>query len=115
MPQSDLLQHPKTKAFLTHGGYNSLQEAINAGKPLVTIGLFGDQPKNEKIAKKHGFAVNLSKANFTAEAVYDALTEVLENPRQVLRIQRQKTSGTCPQLNDSRPWLPKDPFLLNNF
>ncbi|CAL2037466.1 unnamed protein product [Caenorhabditis brenneri] len=29
LPQKDLLLQNKTKAFITHGGYNSMQEAIS--------------------------------------------------------------------------------------
>lgn len=81
IPQSDLLQHKNTKAFLTHGGYNSMQETIGAGVPTVMIGLFGDQQKNSQVAKKHGFAEVLSKGNFTEDAVYEALEKVLHNPK----------------------------------
>ncbi|EYC18399.1 hypothetical protein Y032_0027g1499 [Ancylostoma ceylanicum] len=81
IPQSDLLQHPKTKAFLSHGGYNSLQEAISAGVPLVTIALFGDQPKNAKIAERHRFSINLRKSDLSADTIADALTKLFKDPR----------------------------------
>uniref|UniRef100_A0A1I7YQ59 glucuronosyltransferase n=1 Tax=Steinernema glaseri TaxID=37863 RepID=A0A1I7YQ59_9BILA len=77
IPQSDLLQHPKTAAFITHGGYNSLQEAIIAGKPLITIPLFGDQPRNARIAQKHGIGYLITKAEVTEENLVKALKAVL--------------------------------------
>ncbi|EPB67996.1 UDP-glucoronosyl and UDP-glucosyl transferase [Ancylostoma ceylanicum] len=81
LPQADLLLHPNTKVFISHGGYNSLQESINSGVPLVTIALFGDQFKNSKIAAKHGFAVNLKKGTLDEASIVAALKEVLNNEK----------------------------------
>uniref|UniRef100_A0A0R3PQD4 UDP-glucuronosyltransferase n=1 Tax=Angiostrongylus costaricensis TaxID=334426 RepID=A0A0R3PQD4_ANGCS len=81
LPQANLLAHPKTKALISHGGYNSLQEAIIAGVPLITIPLFGDQPKNAKLAEKHRIAVNLRKDNLTVDAVVKALEKLLSDRR----------------------------------
>ncbi|CAP35574.1 Protein CBR-UGT-62 [Caenorhabditis briggsae] len=88
LPQKDLLLHNKTKAFISHGGYNSMQEAISAGVPLVTIALFGDQPKNAQIAKKHGFAVNIQKGTISKETIVEALKEVLENDSYKQKVSR---------------------------
>ncbi|EGT52127.1 CBN-UGT-62 protein [Caenorhabditis brenneri] len=88
LPQKDLLLQNKTKAFITHGGYNSMQEAISAGVPLVTIALFGDQPKNAKVAKKHGFAVNVQKGTLSKETIVEALKEVIENDSYKQKVSR---------------------------
>ncbi|EYC41893.1 hypothetical protein Y032_0552g3346 [Ancylostoma ceylanicum] len=83
LPQADLLLHPSTKAFISHGGYNSIQESINFGVPLITIPLFGDQFKNSKIAAKHGFAVNLKKGTLDEASIAAALKEVLNNETNI--------------------------------
>ncbi|KAF1766863.1 hypothetical protein GCK72_006821 [Caenorhabditis remanei] len=88
LPQKDLLLHNKTKAFITHGGYNSMQEAISAGVPLVTIALFGDQPKNAKVARKHGFAVNIQKTTLSKETIIEALEEVIGNDSYKQKVSR---------------------------
>ncbi|KAL6738215.1 hypothetical protein Aduo_011786 [Ancylostoma duodenale] len=88
LPQSDLLQNPKTKAFLSHGGYNSMQEAISAGVPLITIALFGDQPKNAKLAERHQFSVNLHKGDLSADTIADALNKLFEDPSYSQKIKR---------------------------
>ncbi|VDM52848.1 unnamed protein product [Angiostrongylus costaricensis] len=88
LPQTALLAHPKTKAFISHGGYNSLQEAIIAGVPLVTIALFGDQPKNAMLAEKHRIAVNLRKGNLTVSAIVNALQELFSDQSYTQNIKR---------------------------
>ncbi|EYC41888.1 hypothetical protein Y032_0552g3345 [Ancylostoma ceylanicum] len=81
LPQTDLLYHPKARAFITHAGYNSVQEAIHAGIPMVCLALFGDQPKNAKVTEKLGISRNLKKTELTAEAIEAAIRDVLENER----------------------------------
>ncbi|KAG8456718.1 hypothetical protein GDO86_002483 [Hymenochirus boettgeri] len=46
VPQNDLLGHPKVRLLVTHGGINSLQEAVYHGVPVLGIPLFGDQHDN---------------------------------------------------------------------
>lgn len=68
-----------------HKNKNPLfQEAISAGVPLVTIALFGDQPKNSKVAKKHGFAVNIQKGEISKKTIVKAIMEIVENDRFVI-------------------------------
>uniref|UniRef100_A0A8C6MQ97 UDP-glucuronosyltransferase n=1 Tax=Mus spicilegus TaxID=10103 RepID=A0A8C6MQ97_MUSSI len=61
IPQNDLLGHPKTRAFITHGGTNGIYEAIYHGIPVVGIPLFGDQNDNIVQLKTKGAAVRLSQ------------------------------------------------------
>lgn len=76
-------ENEKTALLITHGGYNSLQEAIISGVPLIMIPLFGDQPGNAKLAVKHGFGCSIRKGEVTTEMVTKALDIVLHNSRFV--------------------------------
>uniref|UniRef100_A0A914VX53 UDP-glucuronosyltransferase n=1 Tax=Plectus sambesii TaxID=2011161 RepID=A0A914VX53_9BILA len=55
VPQVDLLGHPNVKAFVTHGGQNSILETVYAGKPVLTIPCFADQFRNAAMVEKKGF------------------------------------------------------------
>ncbi|ETN76601.1 hypothetical protein NECAME_11551, partial [Necator americanus] len=79
LPQSDLLKNLKTKAFISHGGYNSLMEAITAGVPLITIALFGDQPKNAKLAERFHYSVNIPKQDVNADTIFKALNKLFQD------------------------------------
>ncbi|XP_031125944.1 scopoletin glucosyltransferase-like [Ipomoea triloba] len=48
-PQVLILDHPAIGAFVTHCGWNSIQEGVCAGVPMVTWPLFAEQFVNEKL------------------------------------------------------------------
>lgn len=75
IPQNDLLGHSKTKVFITHGGTNSIYEAIYHSVPMLGIPLIFDQFDNMERLKARGVAEALS---VTALDV-DTLTRSLEN------------------------------------
>ncbi|KAL0570334.1 hypothetical protein V5O48_011631 [Marasmius crinis-equi] len=45
-PQDAILQHPATGWFLSHGGWNSLQESLRYRIPMIFWPVSGDQPLN---------------------------------------------------------------------
>lgn len=79
LPQNDLLGHPKTRLFVTHGGTNGVQEAIYHGVPIVGLPLFFDQPDNLSRIKAKGAAVNMDIATLDRHNFVDALMSVLYN------------------------------------
>ncbi|XP_063335054.1 UDP-glucuronosyltransferase 2A2-like isoform X2 [Pelmatolapia mariae] len=88
IPQNDLLGHPKTKAFVTHGGTNGLYEAVFHGVPLVGVPLFGDQPDNLARMSRLGTAIVLDFNHLTAEELAEALHVVINQPSYRTNMQR---------------------------
>ncbi|KAL2780354.1 UDP-glucuronosyltransferase 2B15 precursor [Daubentonia madagascariensis] len=80
MPQNDLLGHPKTKAFITHGGANGIYEAIYHGVPMVGIPLFADQPGNIAHMKAKGVAVRVDFNTMSSTDLLNALKTVIKDP-----------------------------------
>ncbi|XP_012510956.1 PREDICTED: UDP-glucuronosyltransferase 2B17-like [Propithecus coquereli] len=80
LPQNDLLGHPKTKAFITHGGANGIYEAIYHGVPMVGIPLFADQPDNIARMKSKGAAVRVDFNTMSSADLLNALKTVINNP-----------------------------------
>ena len=60
LPQQDLLGHPKVRLFITHGGLNSIQEAVYHKVPLIILPFIVDQPINARKAQSEGFAIHLA-------------------------------------------------------
>ncbi|KAF3851353.1 hypothetical protein F7725_013125 [Dissostichus mawsoni] len=77
IPQNDLLGHPKTRAFITHGGTNGIYEAIYHGVPMVGLPQFADQPDNMVHMKAKGAAI-IADINFMkTEELRDAFNTVI--------------------------------------
>ncbi|KAK2361236.1 soyasapogenol B glucuronide galactosyltransferase [Trifolium repens] len=48
-PQLLILDHPSTGGIVTHCGWNSILESLNAGLPMITWPMFAEQFYNEKL------------------------------------------------------------------
>lgn len=59
LPQGDLLQLEDVAVVMTHCGWGGLMECVTAGKPILAVPVFADQPINAIIAQQKGIAVIL--------------------------------------------------------
>ncbi|XP_041527055.1 UDP-glucuronosyltransferase 2B31-like [Microtus oregoni] len=80
IPQNDLLGHPKTRVFITHGGINGIYEALYHGIPVVSIPLFGDQFDNVVHMKTKGAGVRLNFLTMSSTDLLHAVKTVINDP-----------------------------------
>lgn len=81
LPQSDILSHPNTRAFISHGGLLGTTEAVYHGVPVIGIPFFGDQRRNIGAAAKSGWGLLLDYANITEASLRWALDEIIVNKK----------------------------------
>ncbi|GCB75090.1 hypothetical protein scyTo_0018171 [Scyliorhinus torazame] len=79
IPQNDLLGHPKTQAFISHGGTNGVYEAIYHGVPVVGIPLFFDQFDNMLRLETRGAAKVINIATLQSSDLLQTINEVINN------------------------------------
>ncbi|XP_045495180.1 UDP-glycosyltransferase UGT5-like [Colias croceus] len=77
LPQNELLQHPKVKAIIAHGGKLGTTEAVSAGKPMVVIPVFADQSLNAAAIKAAGVGEVIPLPELTEQDLDTALQKVL--------------------------------------
>ncbi|XP_016849607.1 2-hydroxyacylsphingosine 1-beta-galactosyltransferase isoform X2 [Anolis carolinensis] len=90
LPQNDLLGHSNIKAFLSHGGLNSIFETMYHGVPVVGIPLFGDHYDTMTRVQAKGMGILLNWKTLTEDELYKALVKVINDPSY--RRQAQKLS-----------------------
>ncbi|NXA56353.1 UD11 glucuronosyltransferase, partial [Nothocercus julius] len=88
LPQNDLLAHPKTRAFITHGGSHGIYEGICNAVPMVLMPLFGDQMDNAKRIESRGAGVTLNILEMTSKDISDALNAVINDKKYKESIKR---------------------------
>jgi MGT family glycosyltransferase len=79
-PQLQLLD--QVGAFVTHGGANSVMEAMVAGTPLLIVPLSGDQPWQAQFVERCGVGIRLDRDYFDTERCLDALAILLQEGSQ---------------------------------
>ncbi|MFE2554202.1 glycosyltransferase [Streptomyces sp. NPDC059355] len=88
VPQLELLAH--LDAVVSHGGHNTVCEALAYGLPLVVAPIRDDQPIVARQVVEAGAGVRVRFGRTRAEELCDALTAVLDDPghrRAARRIQ----------------------------
>ncbi|TDG99891.1 hypothetical protein EPR50_G00199030 [Perca flavescens] len=106
LPQKDLLGHPKTRAFVAHGGTNGMYEAIYHGVPVLGLPLLFDQFDNLLRLKVRGAARVMEANSLTKEDFLEAVKDILETPSYRNNIQRLS------QLHHDQPMSPMDTAIF---
>lgn len=99
---NDILGHPSTKVFVTHGGLNSLQESVYHSVPMVVVPLQFDQHRNARIVRLKGLGVSLDKNAMKPEDLTKAVLEVLNN-----KLYLENAKKISALLKD-RKWTPRE-------
>ncbi|XP_054635597.1 2-hydroxyacylsphingosine 1-beta-galactosyltransferase [Dunckerocampus dactyliophorus] len=81
MPQNDLLGHANIRAFLSHGGLNSIFEALYHGVPVVGVPLFGDHYDTMIRVTAKGMGIMLHWKSMSEDDLYNALATVIKDTR----------------------------------
>jgi zeaxanthin glucosyltransferase len=77
-PQLELLK--LAKIVITHGGPNTVFEALMEGKPMVAVPLAHDQPAIAARLTRLGIAEVLPVMRLSARKIHRAVTRVLNDP-----------------------------------
>ena len=79
VPQMAVLK--QASLFITHGGMNSVSEAMVSGVPMLVIPFVSDQPVNSRQVEKLGLGKVLDYKTITADTLRDAAFAVMEDPK----------------------------------
>ncbi len=84
LPQTTIL--PLVDLVITHGGNNTVTEALHFGKPMILLPLFWDQYDNAQRVHEQGLGVRLDTYGFTPEQMQSAVTGLLDDAALRTRI-----------------------------
>lgn len=105
LPQTDLLYDPRVIGFISHVGMNSFNEASYAGKPIIAIPLFADQPHNAENGVARGTTFLLKKAKLTEENIERGLRAILFDKSY------QENAKKLQKMLVEKPAQPKERFV----
>jgi UDP:flavonoid glycosyltransferase YjiC (YdhE family) len=75
VPQTSVI--PLADLVITHGGNNTITEALHFGKPMIALPLFWDQYDNAQRVDELGLGVRLDTYRFTDAEMHTALARLL--------------------------------------
>lgn len=75
LPQTTIL--PSVDLVITHGGNNTVTEALHFGKPMILLPLFWDQYDNAQRVHERGLGLRLDTYRFTPDELRAAVATLL--------------------------------------
>ncbi|XP_058451968.1 UDP-glucosyltransferase 2-like isoform X3 [Malaya genurostris] len=88
VPQQDLLAHPNVKLFVTQGGQQSMEEAVDRHVPMVVIPFNFDQFGNADKVVERGIGQKIWMEHLTTDGLREAILEVIGNKKYKRNIER---------------------------
>lgn len=85
LPQTQVL--PLVDLVITHGGNNTLTEAISFGKPLIVLPIFYDQPTNAARVEDKGFGIRLETYSFNDQELVTAIDRIFGDTEMRARVE----------------------------
>jgi MGT family glycosyltransferase len=89
LPQTSIL--PKVDLVITHGGNNTVTEALYFGKPMVVLPIFWDQHDNAQRIDETGFGVRLDNYRHQGEELTGAIDRLLADEALAARLEAVST------------------------
>lgn len=80
VPQNDLLADDRIKAFITHGGFNSMMESIYHAKPVIVFPIAIDQHVQAGNARVKKYGIHMDMRYWESEDLVKNVEEILNNP-----------------------------------
>jgi UDP:flavonoid glycosyltransferase YjiC (YdhE family) len=104
LPIDEMLQ--RSDALVTHGGFNSVKEALTVGVPMVVVPIAGDQPYSAARCTAIGVAEMVSPEERTVERVRTATRAILDNPAYRTRAHELRAEiASLPKIDEAIPML----------
>jgi MGT family glycosyltransferase len=85
LPQTSIL--PQVDVIVTHGGNNTVTEALHFGKPMVALPLFWDQYDNAQRVHETGVGIRLDTYGHAPEELTRAIDTLLGDAALAARLQ----------------------------
>ncbi len=84
LPQTSIL--PQVDLVITHGGNNTVTEALHFGRPMVVLPLFWDQYDNAQRVDETGLGVRLDTYGHTTAQLTGAIDRLLGDAELAIRL-----------------------------
>ncbi|XP_042276391.1 UDP-glucuronosyltransferase 3A1-like [Thunnus thynnus] len=81
LPLNDMLGHKKACLFITHGGQNSLLQAVYHAVPVLGIPLFGDQFDNVVRAEAKGLGLTINPTQISRGLLRSTIQTLIQDSR----------------------------------